>query len=344
MNGIKNKTCLYTVLLCLMFLALITIIVLVAFVVIAVDNKKNTSGTSESTSRLPTISTTATKITSTIRDRTTTFGQEKSLVETININQLMLYLKELQSIADKNNRTRSLGTPGFKSTLDFIEANLILHTDFQIFREQFSVPIKLTITPILTSTIQGIDKNYTYDKDFREAFFSQPVNFLKSVRLTIVPNYGCDDGDWQYAAPYSANNSVVLIMYNKNNCSMMTISVIAQKYNISGLLVYDSDSNSTNLPFVAVSQSLTIPVMTLSYKLGMELIEATQNHLTTNPTVRMFIPLENIITVPIPTENLCADTLTGNKQQTIVIGSHSDSVENSSGINDNGKTFFFSYN
>jgi acetylornithine deacetylase/succinyl-diaminopimelate desuccinylase-like protein len=35
--------------------------------------------------------------------------------------------------------------------------------------------------------------------------------------------------------------------------------------------------------------------------------------------------------------NICADTPTGDKTKTIVVGAHSDSVPAGSGINDNGK-------
>ncbi|CAF5103562.1 unnamed protein product [Rotaria sp. Silwood1] len=35
--------------------------------------------------------------------------------------------------------------------------------------------------------------------------------------------------------------------------------------------------------------------------------------------------------------NICADTQTGDKTKTILVGSHSDSVKEGSGIDDNGK-------
>jgi Zn-dependent M28 family amino/carboxypeptidase len=41
--------------------------------------------------------------------------------------------------------------------------------------------------------------------------------------------------------------------------------------------------------------------------------------------------------VAVPVGKICADTLTGNATQTIVIGSPSDSVPAGPGINDNGE-------
>ncbi|CAF3789995.1 unnamed protein product [Rotaria sordida] len=247
----------------------------------------------------------------------------------------MFHLKQLQTIADKNNGTRTLGTSGFKATLDYIETQLRSKTNFQIFKQEFFVPVLVTSNPILTSTIDGIDKNYTYGTDFREIIYSPSANFLTSIRLTVVPNFGCDDNDWKDATPYPVTDSVILVMYSQN-CSVTETSIVAQKYNISGLLVYDSNINGTYLPFIIGAQNITYPAMILSYELGTQLVEATKNHSLTNPSVRMFITPGNTITRQTASENICADTPTGNKTQTIVIGSHSDSVAYSPGINDNG--------
>jgi Zn-dependent M28 family amino/carboxypeptidase len=50
--------------------------------------------------------------------------------------------------------------------------------------------------------------------------------------------------------------------------------------------------------------------------------------------VKHLIQLENLGTFPV--DNICADTTVGNINQTIVVGSHSDSVPAGPGINDNG--------
>ncbi|CAF2039942.1 unnamed protein product [Rotaria magnacalcarata] len=114
----------------------------------------------------------------------------------------------------------------FKATLDYIETQLKFKTNFQIFRQQFFVSVRVRIDPVLTSTIQSVDKNYTYDADFREVSLSAKVNFLNPIRLTIIPNLGCDESYWQNPTPHSAMNSVALVMHNKNNCSVAAKSTI----------------------------------------------------------------------------------------------------------------------
>ncbi|CAF1127878.1 unnamed protein product, partial [Adineta ricciae] len=90
----------------------------------------------------------------------------KHLVDTVNSTQLMFHLAQLQTIADQNGGTRSLGSAGFQATVDYIEAQLKSKTDFRVFKEEFMVPTSLKREPMLVSTISGVEKNYKYDIDF----------------------------------------------------------------------------------------------------------------------------------------------------------------------------------
>jgi hypothetical protein len=195
---------------------------------------------------------------------------------------------------------------------------------------------------MLTSVIGGIEKNYPYETDFPGIAFSPSANFLTADRLTVVLNFGCNDDDWENVAPYPVTGSVILFIHSEN-CSVFEKSIIGQKYNINDLLIYDGDLNATRLASFFVYPDIAYPAMILSYKLGVQLVEATQNYSSTNASVRMYMASGNKITVLISSENLCADTLTGDKTQTIIIGSHSDSIENSSGINDNGRFITSAY-
>jgi acetylornithine deacetylase/succinyl-diaminopimelate desuccinylase-like protein len=72
----------------------------------------------------------------------------------------------------------------------------------------------------------------------------------------------------------------------------------------------------------------TIPAYFISYTLGIELANPLNN-----ASVIMNIDVSDAEGIG----NICADTPTGDKTKTIVVGSHSDSVPAGSGINDNGK-------
>lgn len=264
----------------------------------------------------------------------TNWTETKDLLDTINSTQLMYHLTQLQAIADHNNGTRSLGTSGFKDTFDYIENQLKTKTNFEIFKEEFYVMKQEVRKPILASTQNGIEKDYVYERDFSKVIFSTAANLSTSVRLTIIPNSGCNENDWQHATPHSPANSVVLVI-NDRNCTASQRSIFAQKFNTTGLLFYDWNINSTSLPTVFIAQNTTA-AMIISYELGRELIEGIQNTPSSNVSIRMFIAIGDIVHIPTWTANLCADTQMGSKTQVILIGSHSDSVDVGPGINDNG--------
>ncbi|CAF4394496.1 unnamed protein product, partial [Adineta steineri] len=118
-------------------------------------------------------------------------------------------------------------------------------------------------------------------------FSSAPADFLTPIRLTIIPNSGCQDEDWQRATPYSANGSIAIVMHDQN-CSVEQKSIVAQKYNINGLLLYNN-TNTTRLPIVFAAENITYIAMVVSYEVGSQLSQAVQNHVSTNPHVRMFM-------------------------------------------------------
>lgn len=114
-----NNTHLHTVLLVIIIVFSIIIIGLVAAIVGVVLSSKNNNNSNE------------------IISTTTTASPlvPNKLLDTINSTQLMFHLNQLQVIADKNNGTRSLGTSGFKATIDYIESQLRAKTNFEIFKQ-----------------------------------------------------------------------------------------------------------------------------------------------------------------------------------------------------------------
>ena len=176
--------------------------------------------------------------------------------------------------------------------------------------------------------------------DFITIRWSPSANQLTSIRLTVISHSGCNDADWQSSKPYPTTSSITLVIHD-GNCSVATKSELAQSLSVAGLLVYDSNANATRWPSAFIPSNTTFPVIMLSYKTDVQLLEAAENYLTTNVSVRIVANAGDRIEVPISMENLCADTPTGNKTQTIVVGSHSDSVEYGPGINDNSLLLLF---
>jgi len=262
-----------------------------------------------------------------------------SLVEATRITDVMGHLSELYRIAVVENGTRAINTRGFNRTLDYITDYLSVNTDYQITKTYFPIKtFQLASDPILLISINGIITNRTYSIDLSTAEFfyvlySAPINLTDFVPLTAIPNVGCLDDDWLNANPSPAGR---IALVKRGDCDFVQKAALAAQYNVTGIFIYNDGSSSDRTEPIAISfdQNNELPALFLSFNLGQELVTALQNP-TTNTSARIIIDLVNI--PPFPVGNICADTPTGDPTQTIVIGSHSDSVPAGPGINDNGK-------
>jgi hypothetical protein len=250
-----------------------------------------------------------------------------SLVDQIKIDDLMKHLEQLQVFADRSNGTRAIATSGFNDTLDYITTQLEQNTNLIVEHQYFTVRNYIIRgTPQLQTQIDGNITNHVYLTDFTQILFSSRADFDQFVPVVAIPNAGCSDADW---TSVPVTDAIALVM--RGACAYAQQSALAEKYQVKGLLIYNNGLTTGSFqPVQGVRNNLntTIPAYFLSYGLGIQLANAAGN-----PSVNMTIDVIDADGVG----NICADTPSGDKTKTIVIGSHSDGVPAGSGINDNGK-------
>ncbi|CAF1165161.1 unnamed protein product [Adineta steineri] len=259
-------------------------------------------------------------------------------VESIHISDVMKHLNELQTIATNANGNRAINTRGFNETLDYIYNSLTLNTNFRLQKSFFYLRNFVPAgNPILLTSIGGVERNRTYSttlsaSEFAIVQYTRSANFASYIPITVIPNLGCSDSDWT-SATSPIDGRVALV--KRGNCSFIEKALLATKYNATALLTYNDGTVAGNVaPIVTnLGQDNEIPALFLSYTLGQELVDAAQDPLK-NVGVRLIITMADESRYPVG--NICADTPTGDATQTIVIGSHSDSVPAGPGINDNG--------
>jgi hypothetical protein len=261
------------------------------------------------------------------------------LAASIHIEEVMSHLNELQRIATASNGTRAINTPGFNATLDFISNYLTANTNYNVTKTFFDViATALVRSPILISAINNTKTNHTYlvNASFGEFYhiqYTASTNFTDYIELTVIPNVGCSDDDWRNASPIPAGR---VALVKRGECTFVEKGALAVKYNVAAVLIYnDGTSADRLLPISATfAENNTLPALFLSFQLGQTLADAAQR---TPGSVGIFMDILRRYEFPFPVANICADTPTGDVTQTIVIGSHTDSVPGGPGINDNGK-------
>jgi hypothetical protein len=270
-------------------------------------------------------------------DANTTCG-DGMLVCSIKIDDLMNHLQQLQKIADESSGgNRAIHTQGFNRTLDYIYNYLTVNTNLKVQKQFFNFnTFVIRGDPVLSAYINGAEVNFAYDlnRDFTYMQYSGSADFTDPVQLTSIPNGGCDDSDWLAATPSPATR---VALVKRGICVLTQKSALAAEYNVAGLLIYNDGAAPDRNPPISASahQEATFPALFLSYQAGTSLANAAQN-LTMNAQVKIRISTE---VASDPVGNICAHTVTGDATQTIVIGSHSDSVPAGPGINDNGKIY-----
>lgn len=255
------------------------------------------------------------------------------LAESIRIDDLMYHLNELQRIADASNHTRAIGTPGFEQTLNYIENYLKTNApNLNTFREPFPVRnFSIQGTPQLNLFVNDVETSFKYSTDLTQAQFTYVTNSgaINQTRLNItaVLNNGCNRSDWQ-----SVVGKAVLVRAG-GPCTYAEKGELAANQSVSALLFYNSGATVSNLApaTVRLRQLNRLPALSLSYAVGQQLVDAANGN---NASVSIAIQLEDYPSFNV--SNICADTMDGNSNETIVVGSHSDSVPAGPGINDNG--------
>ncbi|CAF3463202.1 unnamed protein product [Rotaria sp. Silwood1] len=256
------------------------------------------------------------------------------LAETIQIEDLMTHLRQLQRIANESNGTRAINTRGFNETVNYIEKYLKDQgTVLKVMRETFQIRnFAIGPDPILLSLINGTEKNYTYSSklarsDFTYVIYTTSTNFSDYVRVINIPNFGCAKNEWQNAT------GLVALVKAGGQCTYAEKGILAGKNGVMALLFYnDGETNANLAPISArLRETNKLPALYLSYAAGQALADAS---LFTTVMVKISIQLQNLGTFPV--DNICADTTDGDISKTIVVGSHSDSVPAGPGINDNG--------
>ncbi|CAF3588006.1 unnamed protein product [Adineta steineri] len=260
------------------------------------------------------------------------------LSESTRIEDAMSHLNELQRIAKVSNGTRAINTSGFNATLDYITNYLTANTNYKVTKSFFFLrDFALASNPVLISSINGITKNYTYSTqistaDFYHAVYSTSINTNEFTQLTAIPNVGCSDDDWQKANPSPAGR---VALVKRGTCPFREKIALATKYNVKAVLLYNDGTSPDRVSPIEITlaQENTMPTLFLSFTVGQALLNSTQNT-RSNTRIKLLIEAKDIPDYPVG--NICADTPSGDPTQTIVIGSHSDSVPAGPGINDNG--------
>ena len=235
---------------------------------------------------------------------------------------LWRHLTALQNIADSNGGTRAIGHVGFNATVAYIRSVLLNETDYDVLQQPFVTSAWYQGPPSISLSIGADTNHWRYQTDFHVLTYSGSVS-TTAAPVFAVGSFGCAADD--YSAVNFTRGAVALIPAGQ--CSNGAKTSMAAAQGAVAVLVYQSRATRTFLPG-GVAEGSTIGAFLILYETGVSLAEAVYGR---QGSVTAAMNLSTSI-APTGVSNVCATTRFGDKRNTIVSGSHCDSVPAGAGV------------
>ena len=268
----------------------------------------------------------------------------KRLRDALTVNGVLRHERALQFIANANGGTRVSGSPGFEASADYVKRQLE-QAGYRVSEQSFQFPFFEETAPAVFERVSPSPRPFAAE-EFATMAYSGSADVTAALQAidVVVPvagnppntsTSGCEASDF---AGFTAGNVALL---QRGTCPFRQKADNAAAAGAAAVIVFnEGQPQSPTQPedrTVVIQGSLstpgvTIPVIGTSYAIGAELVDQTRAgavtiHLSTT-TISQVRTTRNVIAD--------YDAGGGDRSQTIVIGSHLDSVAAGPGINDNG--------
>ncbi|MEY8018268.1 M28 family metallopeptidase [Mycobacterium servetii] len=235
----------------------------------------------------------------------------------VTTDAMMARLSKLQDIANANNGTRAVGTPGYEASVDYVVETL-RHSGFDVQTPEFSARVFHAEKPMVT--VGGA----TVEAHALEFSLGTPADGV-SGPLVVVPATGdasgCKPADYDRLP---ARGAVVLV--DRGTCPFAQKEDAAAQAGAVAMIVADNVDEQQMGGTLGANTDVKIPVVSVTKSTGLRL--RAQPGPT---TIKLVASSQNF-----KARNVIAQTKTGSPTDVVMAGAHLDSVAAGPGINDNG--------
>ena len=234
----------------------------------------------------------------------------------VTTDAMMAHLSKLQDIANANNGTRAVGTPGYEASIDYV-VNTLRGKGFDVQTPEFSA----RVFHAEKGSVSLGGKNF--DARALEYSLGTPADGV-SGPLVSVPDgdaTGCN------AATYDklpAQGAVVLV--ERGKCPFAQKEDAAAQRGAVAMIVVDNVDEQQMGGTLGADTDVKIPAMAVTKSTGL-LLRGQRGQ----ATVKL-----NASTQSVKARNIIAQTKTGSTTDVVMAGAHLDSVREGPGINDDG--------
>jgi len=251
------------------------------------------------------------------------------LLECVSADAAMQHLEALQAIADANDGTRASATPGFDASADYVAGQLEA-AGYAVTRQVFEFPFFEEQTPAVLEQVAPTPTSYETGT-FEYSGEGDVTGTIVPVDINLTGDRastsGCEPEDFN-GLDFSGTE---VALVQRGSCDFAVKALNAQQAGAEAVVIFNQGNAAGRFDLIVGTlgdQSagiIDIPVVGLSFDDGAALSTATTARVATD----VFLEFRT-------TENVIADSTSGNPDNVVMAGAHLDSVLEGPGINDNG--------
>lgn len=234
----------------------------------------------------------------------------------VTTDAMMAHLSKLQDIANANNGTRAVGTPGYEASVDYV-VNTLRNSGFDVQTPEFSARVFHGDKPTVTVGGKAVEARAL------DYSLGTPPDGV-SGPLVVSPNGespGCKPSDFDGLAVQGA-----VVLVDRGTCPFAQKEDAAAQRGAVAMIVADNVDEQQMGGTLGADTNVKIPVVSVTKSLGLQLrAQPGPTTIKLNASVQSF-----------KARNVIAQTKTGSATDVVMAGAHLDSVPEGPGINDDG--------
>ncbi|MGZ4583022.1 MAG: M28 family metallopeptidase [Mycobacterium sp.] len=239
-----------------------------------------------------------------------------ALQHKVSADAMMAHLSKLQDIANANNGTRAVGTPGYEASVDYV-VDTLRHSGFDVQTPEFSARVFHGDKPVVTVGGRPVEARAL---DFS---FGTPPDGVSGPLLSAPADDspGCTASDYDRLPVQGA-----VVLVDRGSCPFAQKEDAVAKQGAVAMIVADNVDEQQMGGTLGPNTDVKIPVVSVTKSVGVQLrAQPGPVSIKLNASVQSF-----------KARNVIAQTKTGSSHDVVMAGAHLDSVPEGPGINDNG--------
>lgn len=233
----------------------------------------------------------------------------------VTTDAMMAHLSKLQDIANANNGTRAVGTPGYEASVDYV-VNTLRDSGFDVQTPEFSARVFHAEKPALTVGGRPVEARAL---DF--SLGTPPGGVSGPLVAAPANSLGCAAADY---GDLPVRGAVVLV--DRGTCPFAQKEDAAAQRGAVAMIIADNVDEEQMGGTLGPTTEVKIPVLSVTKSTGVQL--RGQPGPT---TIKLDASAQSF-----KARNVIAQTKTGSDANVVMAGAHLDSVPEGPGINDNG--------